>query len=89
MDVGSQDSVCELYHCVAQVDDCMAGERFDVAPLRFSSRWKDLKASKPIEEHSDTAEVGMFSQCHASVIDRLRGCFDEADLVATRAMQSM
>lgn len=89
MDVGSQNSIRELDHCVAEIDDRMAGQGFDVAPLRISSRWEDLKAAKAIEKDSDAAKVGVFPQCDASVIDGLWWGFDEADLVSTRAVQSV
>ena len=67
----------------------MAGKRFDVAPLRVSAGWKDLKATKAIEENSDAAEVGVLTECDAPVVDGLWWCLDESDLVSTCAVQSV
>jgi hypothetical protein len=86
VDVGSQHSVCELDHRVAEVDDGMTGKWFDVAPLRVSSGWKDLEATKAIEEDSDTAEVGVLAKCDTPVVDGLWWRFDESDLVPTDAV---
>ena len=87
MNVGSQDSVRELDHRVAEVDDSMAGKRFDIAPLRVSSGRKDLETTKTIEEDSDTAKVGVLPKRDAPVLDGLWWRFDEPDLVSTDAVQ--
>jgi hypothetical protein len=67
----------------------MTGKWLDITPLRISSRRKDLKATKPIEQDSDTAKVGVLSKCDAPVIGGLWWGFDESDLVPARAVQSV
>jgi hypothetical protein len=89
MNIGTQDPVRELDHCIAQVDDGMTRKRFDIAPLRISSRRKNLEATKPVEKDSDTAKVGVLSECNAPVIDGLWRRFDESNLVPACAMQSV
>jgi hypothetical protein len=89
MDIGPQDSIREFYHGVAEVDDSMAGKGLDIAPLRVSSRRKNLETSKTIEEESDAAKVGVLPKRDAPVIDGLWWGFDESDVITARAVQSV
>jgi len=77
MDVRSQDAVGELDHCVAEVDDGMAWKWLNVTPLGIFARWKDLQAAESVEEDCDAAEIGVLTQCQASVVNRLWWCFDK------------
>lgn len=89
MDVGPQQAVRELRHCVAQVDDCVAGERLDVAPFRVFARGQDLEAAEAVKEDGDGAEVGVFAEGRLAVVHGLGWGFDDADLVAAVALEAV
>jgi len=89
VDVGPQQPVGELRHCIAKVDDCVARKRLDVAPFGVFARWQDLEATEAIEEDGDGAEVGMFAEGCLAVVHGLGRGFDDADLVAAIALEAV
>lgn len=89
MNVRSQQAVGELDHCIAEVDDGVARERLNVAPLRVSAWREDLQASKAVEEDRHAAEVGVFAESCSAIVLWLRRCFHEADLVTAAAVDSV
>jgi hypothetical protein len=82
VDVRAQHPVGELDHRVAEVDDCVAGQWLDVAPLGVRARGQHLQAAEAVEQHCHAAEVGVHAERGAAVVSGLRRGFDEADLVA-------
>ena len=61
MYIGADKTVGELDHCVAEVDDAVAGERFDVTPFCAEARREDLEAAKAVEKDGDRAKVGVLA----------------------------
>ena len=51
-----QSAVGEPDHGVAEIDDRVLGERFDVLPL---AAVLDLEAAEPVEDEGDAAEIGV------------------------------
>lgn len=89
MDVGSEQSVGEFHHGIAQVDDGMTRQRSHVAPFSIFARRENLQATKTVEQDGDAAEVCVLSQRGASVILRLWRRLDEAYLVSAYLMEAM
>lgn len=89
MYVTPQQTICENSHRIAEVHYGVSGEGLHVAPFRAFTGWEDLKSTESVEEKCYTAEVGVFSQSKLAVVHGLRRCFDETDLVARAAGETM
>jgi hypothetical protein len=67
----------------------MARQRTHIDPLCRLSWWENLEPAHTIEDDGDTSIVSMFGKCRPSVIFGLWGCFDKADSVTARHINSV